>query len=114
MLISWGLNPNGTVLWGFDVMNYLHTNMWGRAKVGFETCDAGPKPGCFANCSAPSPDWNCSRASPDICLEICNDGLLVGVEKCNSGPKNECSKDCRVILPDLFCTGGGVSSPSDC
>jgi len=34
-------------------------------KVGFETCDAGLKPGCLADCSTFTPGWNCSGGTPD-------------------------------------------------
>ena len=50
-----------------------------------ENCDDGPLNICNPNCLGNAVGWNCDGASPTVCTEICDDGLIVGIEECDDG-----------------------------
>jgi len=91
--------------------------------IGYELCDDGNKNdniGCLANCTGFISGWQCSggtNLTPDICTEICGDGLVLGTEICDDGADNDgkgCANGCRGVNPLYICSSGSPTSLSVC
>jgi len=87
-------------------------------KVGSETCDAGPNPGCLPTCLGPAVGYSCDGASPDICTPICGDGRVISFETCDDGPASHvspflvinCMPNCLSPVLGWDCPGGSLTT----
>ena len=54
--------------------------------------------------------------NPDVCIELCGDGLNMGMYECDDGnndPEDGCDPDCRIEY-GWYCTGGSPKSRDVC
>lgn len=84
-------------------------------------CDDGDKfggDGCSATCQVET-GFQCSGGSPtgpDVCTEICGDGLDMGFVECDDGNTKDgdgCSSTCEIEV-GWTCEGGSKSGPDFC
>ena len=74
--------------------------------------------GCSKKCFVET-GFECTQGSPfspDICVEICGDGLNFGKHECDDGNTfgtDGCSAYCEVE-PGYVCTGGSSTTPDVC
>lgn len=85
-----------------------------------EACDDGnlvSNDGCKNDCKSIETGYVCSTAVPNVCTEVCGDGLKVGTENCDDGTNDGvgCNLGCKTgAVTGWTCTGGSNITATTC